>query len=326
MNLLLRPVLFVALLLTLLATAPSARAEEPYEETEKKHGWFSFNKPAKKNPSDQLIHANGLREADRLKKARKAYLALVTTWPGSVEAPIAQFAYAQLLDRAGDYDEAFDEYQELMDKYPGLFPYDETLSRQFWIATYFMNKPKGKFLIFPGFMAPERAVPMLENVVKNAPRGEKAAEAQYLIGRAYELSQQYELAVVAYMVAQQRYPKGQFAEKAAFGRAVCWYRMAEESPNDEEALEQAWAAVVTFVQAFPKADQIDLAMAYRDTLLRRRAEASYNKALYYDKLAKRPDAALQSYRSFVRMFPNSEWTAIAQARIDALSQVVVEKL
>ena len=301
-----------------------AKAEEPYEETEKKHSWLSWNKPAEKNPADQLLRANTFRNEGKNKKARKAYKALVVTWPGSAEAPIAQYHLARLLDEAGKLEKAFDEYQVLMDKYQSDFPYEEVLDRQFAIASKLMTTRKGEFLFLPGFEAPERAVPLFEKIVRNGPRWERAAEAQYMVGRANELSMEYESAVVAYMVTQQRYGNTPFAEQAAFGRAVCWYRMADESRNDEEALENAWAALVTFTQAYPQSEQIDLANAYKETILRRRAEMAYNKALYYDRIARKPESALLSYRHFVRLFPNSEWTAIAQARMDALSQANAE--
>ena len=68
-----------------------------------------------------------------------------------------------------------------------------------------------------------------------------------------------------------------------------------------------------------------MAKAYRDTLMGRRARLAYEKALFYDKLAKKPAAALQAYRSFVRMFPRSEWTPLAQVRIDQLALEVEKK-
>jgi outer membrane protein assembly factor BamD (BamD/ComL family) len=96
--------------------------------------------------------------------------------------------------------------------------------------------------------------------------------------------------------------------------------MAEESPNDAEALEQAWAAVVMYLNTYPQGENREVATAYRDTLLRRRAEEAYQKAVFYDKVARKPVAALESYEEFTRNFPNSEWTSLAQARMDALSR------
>lgn len=319
----------IPFLTTLLAcfiiSTTAAPAEKPYVESQKKHSWFSWNRPSKKNPIDQLAYADDLFAQGSLKKAGKAYKALAVTWPGSPEAVPAQLRYARSLDARGKTEKAFDAYQMLMEANAGGFPYDDVLKRQFEIAHEVMNKRRGRILLFGGFKAPERAVPLFEKVVQNGPRSPFAAEAQFLAGRAYELSEQYELAVVSYMTAQHRYPLTPFAEKAAFGRARSLYRLSEESPNDEEALEQAWAGVVLFLNNYPQAEDADVAKAYRDTLLSRRSRMAYDKAVFYDKLAKKPAAALQAYRSFVTMYPRSEWAALAQTRIDQLAPQVETK-
>ena len=313
------------LLGSLLFVAAEAPAAKPYVETEKKHSWFSWNRPKKDNPTDQLALADALFAEGAIKKAGKAYKALAVTWPGSPEAVTAQLRYARTLDARGKTEKAFDAYQSLMEANTGGFPYDEVLVRQFEIAKQTMDKRRGRFLLMGGFKAPERAIPQFEKVVKNGPRSPHAAEAQYLIAQAHELAGEYELAVVAYMTAQHRYPNSPFVEKAAFGRARTLYRLSEESPNDEDALEQSWAGVVYFINSYPKSEDAEVAKAYRDTLLSRRARMAYDKALFYDKLAKKPAAALQAYRSFVRMFPRSEWTPLAQVRIDQLALEVEKK-
>jgi outer membrane protein assembly factor BamD (BamD/ComL family) len=315
--------LLFSVIALLVAFTPFAGAEaKAYEESEKKHWWFSLSRPAKKTPEEQLAWARQLHEQGRLRKATRAYRALAVTWPGSPEALLGRLGLAQTLDERGKLEDAFDAYHELATRFTGGYSYDQVVKRQFEIARETMERRRGGFLFFGGFRAPERAVPMFEKTLQNAPRAPFAAEAQYLIGRAYEESDQLELAVVAYMTAQHRYPTSPWAPKAAFGRARALVRLSEESPNDEEALEEAWAAVVLFINMYPQSDDIDVAKAYRDTLLRRRARAAYDKAVFYDRIARRPVAAWRAYDNFVRQFPNSEWTAIARARMDSLSPLV----
>jgi len=305
-----------------LALCVGCASSKPYTETEHKPFFQIFNRVSKSDSAAQLAYAQDLAARGKKKAAGKAYRALVIRWPGSPEAATAQYGYAQYLDDRGKFLEAFDEYQVLMDKYVGQFPYDEVLQRQFDIAKFILSKRKGKFLLFGGFKAPERAVPLFEKVVRNAPRWKNAPEAQYMVGRANELSDQYELAVVAYLTLQNIYPESPYASLAAFGRATCWYKMSEESPNDEDALEQAWAAVSLFIASFPTSPDIAAAKEYKDRLFKRRVDASYGRALYYDKIAKKPESALMSYRTFVKLFPTSEYTSVATARIEQLSKTV----
>jgi len=312
--------LFVLIYLCL--AGPNVRGEE-YQETVKKHSWFSFSKPAKKNPTDQMTYAQDLLKDNRVKKAGKAFRSLVITWPGSAEAPMAQWAYARILDNRGDKLDAFDEYQKLMEDYSGRFPdYNKALQRQFEIATNLMFTKKARFLFFPGFEAPERAIPYLEKIVANGPRSIYAPEAQYLIGQAYENSFQPEMAVVAYIATLHRYPLSPFAELAAFGRARSLYTLSNEYPNDVETLNEAWAGVMVFLRAYPQSEHAAQAIEFRDELLERKASAAFNIANFYDRKAKKPDAALKSYQNFLEQYPNSAWTDEAKTRMIELAGVL----
>lgn len=294
--------------------------DAPYEETSGKRGFHLFLHPAKKDPARQLEYANQLAEAGRAKAAARQHLALVTYWPESKEAGEAQFRYARYLDRRGNTMKAFDEYQRLFDRYTGLFPYDEVLERQFELAKKAMDVKKGKFWLFPGFSSPERAVPMFEKIVLNGPQWTNAPEAQYLIGKAQQMALEYELAIDAYMTVQNRYPDRPIAEKAAYGAAYCYYLLSQESPYNEQLLEAAWAAMTLYLQAHSSSENAELAREYQKTLFRQRAKLAYEKANYYER-ARRPKSALVAYESFLRAFPHSDWTALAQARIDALKPV-----
>jgi len=292
---------------------------QPYEEYGKKHSWFSFSRPAEKSPAAQLEHAQRLLDAGRYKKAQRAFYSLAITWPSSPEAPMAQWAYARILDQRGKKEDAFEAYQTLMTKYPGRFPdYDEILARQFEIAKALITQKRGR-LFFGGFEAPERAIPFLESVIKNGPRSVHAPEAQYFIGYAYEQNYEYEMAVVAYIAAQHRYPFSPFAEKAAFGRARSLYKLSTDRPNDQRALEEAWAGVMVFLRAFPQSEFAGEAEGMRDRLLTARARSAFNIARFYDKIARRPDAAKISYEQFIQLYPASPWTPKARERIDVLA-------
>jgi outer membrane protein assembly factor BamD len=311
----------VAVTLCLAGCASTA----PYTETEHKSFLWFIGRPAKSNATDQYEHARALQDKGKSKAAAKAYRALTVRWPGSAEAAPAQYEYAKWRDIRGDLVDSFDEYQKLFDRYAGQFPYDAVVERQFDIAQQVLHRRKGKFLFFGGFKAPERAAPLFESVANNAPHGPHAAEAQYMSGLAYEQSEQYELAVVSYLTVQSLYPKSPFAEQSAFGRVRCWYAMATESPNDAEALDEAWTATSVYAATYPTSKYAAEARAYKDELYRRRAEAAYKTAQYYDKVARKPESALMTYQTFVKLFPTSEWTSVAQERVKQLSQTVETK-
>jgi len=294
--------------------------QEGKEERERKWSWFLRAK--KDTPVEQLAFANRLRE-EGSRGAGKQYQALLKFWPDSPEAPAAQLAYAEWLEERGEHRVAFDEYQYLMELYGGRFPnYQRILARQMRIAKHIMESRKGGFLFYDGFSAPERAVPLFRKILKNGPHWEGAPEAQYLIGRAHQLNQRYEEAVVAYTRGLQRYPYSAFAEKCAYGRATCLFELAEENRYSVQALEEARSAAVLFLKKFPGSEHAEVVAEYERSLQRRQAKGEYDKAVFYDRIAHKPEAALLAYKEFIRRYPNSEWTGVAEIRIDALRRMV----
>ncbi|MBN1268868.1 MAG: tetratricopeptide repeat protein [Kiritimatiellae bacterium] len=300
------------------------RGKQAYAEEHQTRRWRIFSTPRWNTPGEQLAHANTLRDTGRLRRAARHYRALLLRWPGSVEAALAQYEHAKLLERRGKYLPAFEEYKLLMDRFAGRFPHEEVLDRMFQIAVRTMNTRKARAFL-GGFEAPERAIPFFEEILKYGPRWEKAPEAQYLIGKIHEQVQQYEMAIEAYTTTEYRYPGTPFAEKSSFGRARCLYILAQESPNDDQAAETAWAALTLFIQDYPESEFATAATEYRNTLFRRRARTAYEKAVFYDKMARRPEAALVAYKQFVAQFPHSGWTTLAEIRIQELTRTLEQK-
>jgi len=320
MNLMMKR-LVPALVAMVILCGPATRGfADVYEETEKKHSWFSFSRPAKDTPAEQMAHAENLLKERKAKKAGRAFRSLVITWPSAAEAPMAQWALARILDQRGDLEDAFDAYQVLMEKYTGRFPdYAKVQNRQFEICKEIMEKRRGR-IFFGGFTAPERAIPYLEQVIKNGPRSPFAAEAQFLIGQAYEASFDYDLAVMAYSAALHRYRDSEFAEAASLGRARSLFAISEDYPNDLKALEEAWAGVMVFIRDHAASTHREEVIRMRDTLFERKVKADYDIAVYYDRIAKKPEAALMNYERIVTLYPDSEKAGLARKRLDELNK------
>lgn len=279
-------------------------------------------RPARDNAIDQLIYADELLEAGRIRKADRAYRALVRRWPQEPEASVALHKHADILRRRGKLKDAFDALQQLIDQYPGQFQYEDVLQTQFDLAIETMNKRRGKFLFIPGFRAPERALDLLDQIVKNGPRWKHAPEAQYLQGSIREQIAEYDLAVLDYTETLLRYPNSQFAEPAAFGRARTLVRLSDQSPNDTDAALEARYALTHFKSAFPDSAYSAEVQAYLRQIIDKLAKGAYDIAVYYDEVAHKPQSALSAYESFARRFPSSQWTETANQRIKELQPVV----
>ena len=307
--------------------AQQAGFDQPKEDKKKNE------EPERKRPSvfhpahmttaaAQLGYAMRLEADGRLRKATRQYLALVHNWHGAPEALTAQWAAADLLERRGKFRDAFDEYQYLVDFFPGRFPFADIMDRQFRLAHQIMNARHGRFGIFPGFTSPEDALPLFEKIVADAPDWERAPEAQYLIGWIQEQRHEYEDAALAYEHLRYRYPRSEFAAAAGYGQARSLYTLAKKHTRDEENLRKALSTLSAFVRDYPADPNADAARKQLDELRGRYARMHYERAVFYDRLAHRPDAALIAYRAFLKRFPYSDLASDASERIKVLQSQV----
>jgi len=323
--------LLVLLIPTCMAsydTMPAPPPSTPYSQSKEddkprvKRGIHWYRKPQCGTAQQQLQFAFKFYNDGRYRKAANAYQALVYAWPDSPEAPQAQLALAKVQEIRELFAKAFDEYQYLFEYYPGQFDYHEILGRQFKIANYMMKTPKAAFLFFPGFQAPERALPMYEKIIKNAPTGSMAATAQLNIGIIHELNEEEEDAVTAYEIMQNRYNDANLAAQASFREAHCLVKLQNERPNDEDACNAARAALVQYITTYPGHENVDQARGFLKTLNEQQAQRAYDLAKYYQTIAHRPKAAIIAYEDFLRKYPGTPLATNAKEQIALLNKEI----
>jgi outer membrane assembly lipoprotein YfiO len=297
-------------------------AERPLRPERKQPGFL--RRAAKDTPAGQLAYANGLRDAGKRGKAMRAYAALVAAWHASEEALEAQLAYARLWEEKGNYARAFREYQYLIDFFAGQFPYQDVLDRQFRIANLMMTRRYGDWGPLPGFRAPERALPLFEQILENAPGGDLAAECRFSIGLIHEQGHDLDEAARAFEQVRNRHPDSPLAPEAAFRQASCRYRLALKSPRDDARCRAALAALAAFLRDYPDSPNRAEAQQSRDSLHAHWVAMAFENAAYYDRIARKPEAAVIAYGDFVRRFPLTEQAKEAQERIAALTQQIKE--
>ena len=310
---------FCFLLLGALLAPEAGAIAKPYVETAPARGFHLFIRPKKKSAAAQWEHVQALDRAGKTRAAANQALALRIWWPHAPEASGAQLLYARLLERRNRPQAAFDAYQHLVEHYTGRFEFNEVLGRQMQIAKTLMERKKGKFLFLPGFDAPERAIPLFEKIVASAPEGRDAAEAYYLTGVANERTYEYDQAIEAYFTALNRFPDSPFAEPSAYSQAQCHIKVSNEAPNDNRALDTARAACFLFLQRYPDSPrrasvEADLARLHNQQVLN-----AYARARDYDRILRKPAAALIEYQSFVALFPNADQAPEARLRIAQLN-------
>lgn len=304
---------------------PTPMATRDANQPEKgrvKRGIRWYRHPQCDTAAAQWSVAEQYEHDDHLRKAANACQELVYAWPDSPEAGKAQWALARVQAKRGKYEKAFDEYQYLFDYMPGQFDYATALENQFKIANYLMSTPKAAFLFFHGFQAPERAIPMFEAILRNAPTWSRAAEAQLNIGICHELNDEDEEAVAAYEAFRNRYTDPVLSGQASFRQARCLYRIYQYRPNNENACDAARAALSEFIQSYPLHENCSEAKGLLLTLNREQVKRAFTQAAYYDRIAHRPKAAIIAYEEFLKQYGGTEWAPRARERLDSLKKEI----
>ncbi len=314
--------------------SPSTR--RPHGETDRARGEFRTpaprknltifsRRPAKDTPEAQLAYAQEQERKGRWKIAEVEYLALVRKWPESPQAAQAQFSYARLREARHAYEDAFEEYQYLMDYYPGRFPYNQLVESQYRIVKAILHRRVWRLGgILPGVRTPEDALPFLQRLLASAPTWERAPEVWLDLGAVHEEREDRDAAIHAYEQIEIRYPDSPHREAAAFRRACCLTAESDAYPRDEGRCHQALLALGAFLAAYPKSAYAVEAEQLRKAMETRLSKLRYEQARFYDTVARRLPAALFAYRQFLEEFPHSPYTPRVRDRLEALTKALAQ--
>lgn len=279
-----------------------------------------FGRPAMKTPAEQLAHAKALEKEGRIRKARKAYNALVHQWGYAPEAAHAQLGVAALYEQAGHFKEAFQEYQYYIDNFANgteneAIRYQDLLASQFAIANALRSRLGSGWFSSPSADLVER---MYGHIIDNGPDWERTPECMMLQAMCYEEDKAYLDAIPVYEALVSRYPYTRFKEEAQYRAATCRYMTSRMYPRDERTLKNALASLM---KAFRDAPRHEMAPETSKRIAEMSANLTamnFSKAEFYDKIRRDPDAAILAYSEFLNLYPTASEAPAAEARIQEL--------
>jgi len=300
----------------------TAYSDAPVNE-ENNRGNYAYLNPFSKKPATPQAHwatAQSLLENGKTSAGRKQLEVFVKRWPNDPKAAAAQKAVGDLYFVQGKNKKAFDAYETLIRKYyTGIRNYDAVLENQLAIADAEMERKRMRWL-FGGYTAPERAIPYLESIVRNAPQWARAPEMQYRIGETHQKNENYEMAIVAYTTVEYRYPDNPVAEKASFEKIRCLRELVRETPEVLELREQAQLAAALFQSLYPDSEHHAEVETFGRALSNNSARAMYEIAAFYERVPRPPrnDSARIYYEKVIEQYGGTEYAALAAERLSVL--------
>jgi lipopolysaccharide assembly outer membrane protein LptD (OstA) len=182
-----------------------------------------------------------------------------------------------------------------------------------------MNRKRMRWM-FGGYRAPERAVPMFESIIENAPQWERAPEMQYMIGQAYQQNNEQAVAVVSYSAVEYRYPDSPFAEKAALAKIDCFKQMVHSTPYSVDIREQAQLSASLFPELYTNSQHLAGVKAFGDELHNKAAAHDYEVGQFYERVPRpaRNESAAIYYNKVQSQYSDTSYAALASQRLQVL--------
>ena len=283
---------------------------------QKKPSFWWWKRVKKDTAAAQLSYAQDLERNGKLKKAARAYRALVGKWPTSHEALKAQHTLAQVEEKLENYATAFDEYQYLLVHYAGNCPYEEILDRQFRLANHLLHGHKSMFGLKLSLSDEIRE--RFETIVRNAPRSPRTPEVMLIIGSLREENNDRVEAIAVYDGILNRFPASKEANEAAFLSARCRHALTVKQPENEARCRESIAFITALLERRPNhpcKSELQAWLTEQKALL---VEQNYRKAVFYDSKQRSLDAAKNAYRRFLSEFGDSKYGPVVKKRLAEL--------
>lgn len=270
---------------------------------------------------DQLEVAQTAFDQKDFGMALKAARRTVKMWPLSDYAPQAQYLVGRCYEARGRDENAFKEYQRVLEKYPKIANYDEILNRQYQIANRYLAGQWFKLWGYvPFFPSMQKTSEMYEKVIKNGPYSEVAAQSQLNIGAAREKQSDYPLAVKAYERAADRYhDQKEVAPDALFKAGLAYRKQAKAAEYDQSVAGHAISTFSDFMALYPNDPRVPEAQKIIQELKTEQARGNLEIARFYAK-KKQWKGALVYYNEAVNKDPNSRYAEEAKRRIEQINK------
>jgi outer membrane protein assembly factor BamD len=274
--------------------------------------------------AQQFAAAEDLANTGQVDKAVDTYRFIAKTYPRSKEAPEAQFQMAKQLQKKGDFEAAFNAYQEMLKRHPETTHFEDSVVEEINIANAYLNGRKVTFLGIKMVPSMEKAEEMYNAILKVSPYSKHAAVTQFNLGLAIEKQGRAQEAIAAYQKVIDKYPNSAACASAAYQVGYVYQRLGMTGKSqDLSALKESQNNYQDFLIQYPNSEKVQQAGENMKKMVSKESADTLRIAHFYD-FSKDYKAASIYYNDVIRRFPQSEDATAAKTRIDELKSLYGE--
>ena len=268
----------------------------------------------KDTPEKQFKWAMKFFEEKDYKRSAEEFARLTIHFKESELAPEAQYYAGLSYEKAGKPYPAFLAYQKTIDLYPFTKRIDEVIEKEYNLGNELYKKHEGVLMGKEIMTDLDRAAEIFTKVRENAPFGEYADQAQFMVGECYKKSEQYGEATKTFQKLVEEYPRSKLVEKARYEVAQCTYLATLKPDYDQELTDEA-------IKEFKKIAEREKGLALSEDakkaialLEKRKAESLFNTAKFYERQKHYKSAAIY-YKEILKQYPKTSFGEEALERL-----------
>jgi outer membrane protein assembly factor BamD len=315
------PALFLFLATAFGFAATAARAELVWTP---QNGWrveggalSGLSGPEGRNALEQMNRARGAEEAGNRRTAVRAYAAIAKKYPNSVYAPEALYRSARLRLAGRDFNKAFEDFQQVLGKYPNTPRFNEIVGEQYRIASALLDGARGRMMwgLLPGFTQRDKAIEFFETILVNAPYSDYAPLSLMNIARGHQKLGNTEDAIDALDRMINNYSQSLLAPDAYLKLAQTHASLVDGPFYDQGSTKESITYFTDFMLLFPSDANIGAAEKGLDGMKTMLAESKIKIADFYFYKRSNYKAARVFYNEAITAYPESAIANRAKARL-----------
>ncbi len=315
------PIVLGSLLFVLGFLIPSARADLVWSA---QTGWrveggalSGLAGAEGRNALDRMNRARTLEEAGSKGSAIRSYSAIAKKWPNSVYAPEALYRSARLRLSRQDYTKAFEDFQQVLARYPNTKRFNEIVGEQYRIASALLDGARGRmfFSLLPGFKQRDKAIEYFENILVNAPYSDYAPLSLMNIARGHQRLGNIENAIDALDRMINSYGQSLLAPDAYLKLAQTHATLVDGPYYDQASTKEAITYFTDFMLLFPGDGNIGAAEKGLDGMKNMLAESKMKIGDFYFYKRNNFRAARVFYNEAITAYPDSPIAGRAKKRL-----------
>jgi outer membrane protein assembly factor BamD len=273
-----------------------------------------------RNALDQMNRARTAEEGGSSRSAIKTYQSVAKRYPNSIYAPEALYRSARLRLSRKEFTKAFEDFQQVLGRYPNTRRFNEIIGEQYRIASALLDGARSRMLLglLPGFTQRDKAIEYFETILANAPYSDYAPLSLMNVARGHQRLDNIPEAIDALDRMINNYSQTLLAPDAYLKLAQTHASLVDGPFYDQGSTKEAITYFTDFMLLFPSDTNINAAEKGLDGMKTMLAESKMRMADFYFYKRSNYKAARVFYNEAITAYPES---AIAQRAKSRLAEV-----